>query len=209
VIESERTALKEWAVMVDALGAGDIIAMVRKGGIRDRTSAGAGFALRHDRFLFYPTRFHQSTDQLSDALISRLAQSHAAMEPQGYVRIEYLAQAAGSFTIADFDRLALAQHELGLSRHALQSRFSYRTPGVTLAALRVQRLRHPIVVPEIRRYEGCVSWLELDDAIPCNVGDLAPVISDHEFDERLASLQQLLSGQTTLSRLASRLSLSR
>ena len=193
-MKTERTALKEWAVMVDALGCGDIIAIVRKGGIRDRD----GFSLRHDRFVFYPTRFHQSTNQLSEHLVSRLARSHAAMAPSGYVRIEYVAHAAMCFTVTDLGRLALVRQELGLSLPALESRFFYRRPGVTLSALRVERLLKPVIVPEIRRYAGCVSWLELDDEIPCDIDDVAPVMSEPEFQERLQALVPALCGEDAI-----------
>ena len=189
-MQTERTALKEWAVMVDALGRGDIIAIVRKGGIRDQH--GGGFSLRHSRFVFYPTRFHQSTDQLSESLVARLGPSHEAMEPSGQVRIEYVARAAFSFTVTELPRLALVRQELGLSLSALESRFLYRQPGVTLSALRVERLRQPVVVPELRRYGGCVSWLELDDEI--DLGDVAPVIGEREFQERLSALVPALCG---------------
>jgi len=191
-MKTERTALKEWAVMVDALGCGDIIAIVRKGGIRDQH--GGGFSLRHGRFVLYPTRFHQSNDQLSASLVARLGRSHAAMEPSGQVRIEYVAHAAICFTVTEFPRLALVQHELGLSLAALESRFFYRRPGVTLSALRVERLRQPVVIPELRRYGGCVSWLELDDEIPCDVDDVAPVMGEPEFQERLSALVPMLCG---------------
>src|SRR5579872_5547652 len=143
--------------MVDALAAGDIICIVRKGGIRDRN----GFALRHDRFVLYPTRFHQSTDLLARQLVPHVERSHQGMAADGHVRIEYIAQVAVSVAVTDVAHLAPVQHELGLSLSAVHSRFFYREPGLTLAALRVGRLRTPIVVPELRRYAGCVSWLEL------------------------------------------------
>ncbi len=174
--------------MVDALGAGDIICIVRKGGIRDRH----GFTLRHDRFVFYPTRFHQSTDLLAEHLVPGVSRSHDAMEAEGYVRIEYLAHAVTTYAITDLSHLSLVRQELGLSMSALQSRFFYREPGLTLAALRVERLRNPVVVPEIRRYAGCVSWLELDADIPCDTDDVTPVIAEPEFQERLEALAPLL-----------------
>jgi len=185
-MNTERTALKEWAVMVDALGCGDIIGIVRAGGIRDKVDG--TFQLRHSRFVFYPTRFHASVDQLSDPLAARLTQSHAAMEPSGHVRIEYVAHEAISFPVTEFPRLALVRHELGLSLPALERRFYYREPGVLVAALRVERLRTPIIVPDLRRYGGCVSWLELDDEIPVDIDDVAPVVSEREFHERLNAL---------------------
>ena len=186
---TERTALKEWAVMVDALGCGDIIGIVRKGGIRDQRG---GFSMRQNRFVFYPTRFHQAIEQLSDPLVSRLQRSHAAMAPAGFVRIEYVAQPAISWSVSDFRRLALARHELGLSESALLSRFNYREPGAEFIALRVERLLNPVVIPTVRRYAGCVSWLELDEDVACDTGDVAPVMSEGEFQERLFALVPLL-----------------
>jgi hypothetical protein len=186
---TERTALKEWAVMVDALGCGDIIGIVRKGGIRDQRG---GFHMRHSRFLFYPTRFHQSVDQLSERFVPRLSRSHAAMAPSGLVRIEYVAQPAISWSVSDFRRLAAARHELGLSESALQSRFNYREPGAEFIALRVERLIKPVVIPDARRYAGCVSWLELDEPIACDAGDVAPVMSESEFQDRLFALVPVL-----------------
>jgi hypothetical protein len=44
----------------------------------------------------------------------------------------------------------------------------------------------------LRRYGGCVSWLELDDEIPCDTSDVAPVMSETEFQERLSALVPLL-----------------
>jgi hypothetical protein len=193
-MKTERTALKEWAVMVDALGCGDIIAIVRKGGIRDRH----GFSLRHGRFVFYPTRFHQSTGLLTERLVSRLSRSHAGMEPTGHVRIEYVAHAAISFTVTEVARLAIVHDEIGLSLSAVHSRFFYREPGLTLSALRVERLKKPVIVPELRRYGGCVSWLELDDEIQCDIDDVAPVMSGSEFQERLQALVPALAGDDVM-----------
>jgi hypothetical protein len=187
-VTTERTALKEWAVMVDALGAGDIICIVRKGGIRDHR----GFSLRHDRFVFYPTRFHQSTDLLAESLVPHVERSHEGMAPDGHVRIEYVAHAVRTLALTELAQLEPVRHEVGLSREALEARFFYREPGLTLAALRIARLRNPVVVPELRRYGGCVSWLELDDEIPCDVDDATPVVPESEFQERLHALAPLM-----------------
>ncbi len=186
---TEKTALKEWAVMIDALGCGDIIGIVRKGGIRDQRG---GFHMRHSRFLLYPTRFHQSVDQLSERFVPRLARSHAGMAPAGLVRIEYVAQPAISWSVSDLRRLIAARHELGLSESALQSRFNYREPGAEFIALRIERLLQPVVIPEVRRYAGCVSWLELDESIACDTRDVAPIMSEAEFQDRLYALVPVL-----------------
>ena len=73
--DTERTALKEWAVLVDAMARGEIIAMVRKGGIREQR---AGFSVRHDRFLFYPTWCPEKSAELGLRFQARLEEQKKA-----------------------------------------------------------------------------------------------------------------------------------
>ena len=49
--KNSNIGLKEWAVTSDALGRGDQILMLRKGGIRED---GRHFKIEHDSFLLYP-----------------------------------------------------------------------------------------------------------------------------------------------------------
>src|SRR4051812_31992000 len=90
--DTERTALKEWAVLVDAMAGGEIIAMVRKGGIREQR---AGFSVRHDRFVFYPTFFHEKTDELAPRFVDRLSQAESARPEPGVIRIAHVADVVG------------------------------------------------------------------------------------------------------------------
>ena len=53
--------LKEWSVIVEALGRGDQILLLRKGGISEATRR---FTVAHDEFFLYPTQFHQGADML-------------------------------------------------------------------------------------------------------------------------------------------------
>src|SRR5687767_6581714 len=48
------TALKEWSNVVSALGSGEQVILIRKGGIADPS-----FGIEADRFYLYPTYFHQ------------------------------------------------------------------------------------------------------------------------------------------------------
>ena len=54
-----RTAFKEWAIIVDALGRGEQIVILRKGGISEGRG---GFQVTQARFLLFPTLFHQQRD---------------------------------------------------------------------------------------------------------------------------------------------------
>src|SRR5882672_6294384 len=55
-MECVRAAFKEWAIIVDALGGGDQIVILRKGGISEGRG---GFQVDHPEFWLFPTSFHQ------------------------------------------------------------------------------------------------------------------------------------------------------
>jgi hypothetical protein len=188
----ERTALKEWAVLCDAMARGDIIAMVRKGGIREQR---AGFSVRHERFILYPTFFHERDGELAPRFRETLAESHASQPPAGIVRLSLVADVAAVWQVGELEPLRAIESEHGLAWEAVESRFNYRgTPGVQVVAVRASRLPSPVDVPEARRYAGCVSWVELDDDI--DVGASRPVIDDASFDARLARLRSALGEST-------------
>ena len=185
---TERTALKEWAVLVDAMARGDVVAMVRKGGIREQR---AGFQVRHDRFLLYPTYFHEKAAEVAPRFVPTLDAAHARRPPEGIVRLEYVADVAAVWTVSDLDRLRAIEGEHGLAWSAVESRFHYRNrPGVQVVAVRLSRLRGPVDVPEERRYAGCVSWVELSADVP--VTGALPVVQEPEFGRRLAALAKAL-----------------
>jgi hypothetical protein len=188
----ERTALKEWAVLCDAMARGDIIAMVRKGGIRERR---AGFAVRHDRFLLYPTFFHEREGELAPRFRPQLATAHAAQPPARVVRLSLVADVAAGWHVRDLDALRAIESDHGLAWEAVESRFNYRgVPGVWVVAARVSRLRAVTDLPEARRYAGCVSWVELDDDV--DVSGAQPVIDAMTFEARLERMLGALGEAT-------------
>lgn len=184
----ERTALKEWAVLARAMGRGEIIAMVRKGGIREQR---AGFSVRHDRFLLYPTWFHEKAAELQPRFVAALDQAAADRPPPGVIRLELVAEVAAVWRVGSLEPLREIEHEHGLAWPAVESRFRYRDrPGVQVVAVRIARLPRAADIPEIRRYAGCVSWVKLDTEI--DVTDARAVIERATFDERLARLAEVL-----------------
>ncbi|HEY9228083.1 MAG TPA: DUF1802 family protein [Gemmatimonadaceae bacterium] len=186
--EYERTALKEWAVLVDAMARGDIIAMVRKGGIREQR---AGFNVRHDRFVFYPTYFHEKAHELAPRFRQGLAPAEQTRPDEGTIRIAHVADVVGLWTVTELERLRAIEAEHGLAWSAVESRFHYRdNPVVQVVAVRVSTLREPVVVPELRRYQGCVSWVALED--PVAIEGSAPVLSAEIIEKRLETLERAL-----------------
>jgi hypothetical protein len=184
----ERSALKEWAVLCDAMARGDIIAMVRKGGIREQR---AGFAVRHDRFLLYPTFFHAREAELAPRFRETLASADVAQPPSGIVRLSLVADVAAVWHVSDLDALRAIESEHGLAWSAVESRFNYRgVPGVQVVAVRVSRLPSAADLPEVRRYAGCVSWVELDSDV--DVSGASPVLDAARFDERVTRMHAAL-----------------
>ena len=53
------TAFKEWNVVVNALGRGEQVVIMRKGGIDEGEN---GFEIKHKQFWLFPTQFHQQKD---------------------------------------------------------------------------------------------------------------------------------------------------
>ena len=54
--------------MVDALGRGEQIVILRKGGIAEGRG---GFRAEHDRFWLFPTRFHQQSEGVIESARER------------------------------------------------------------------------------------------------------------------------------------------
>ena len=184
----ERSALKEWAVLCDAMARGDIIALVRKGGIREQR---AGFSVRHDRFLLYPTFFHEKAAELAPRFTGALASSHSGRPPAGVVRLALVATVAAVWAVDDLDRMRAIESEHGLAWDAVCSRFHYRQrPGLQVIAVDVARVREAAEVPEIPRYAGCVSWVTLEAG--ADVEHARRVVPSPDFDARLQRLHDAL-----------------
>ena len=187
---AERTALKEWAVLCDALAKGEIVAMVRKGGIREQR---AGFSVRHDRFLLYPTFFHEKRAELQPRFAHRLDASAPARPPDGIIRIAHVAEVVAVWHVTELERLRAIEPMHGLAWAAVVSRFEYRNrPEVRVVAVRVSALPEVHEIPETRRYQGCVSWVALD--VPIDVAGARPVIAEPELEARLAAMTDALGG---------------
>ncbi len=196
--DGERTALKEWVVLIDAIASGEIIAMVRKGGIREQRS---GFSVRHERFLLYPTVFHERPDELSERVRTRIAATRppvpaSGVDPAPAIQISILCEVAAVWAATDLARVLAASDEYGVAPAVATARFNYRNrPGVHVVAVRARRLAEPVDVPEIARYRGCVSWVELDRDI--DVAAAEPVLPAPELSRRVAGLAEILGPALT------------
>ena len=177
---------KEWAVVVDALGQGEQILILRKGGIHE---AGGHFRVDHNQFWLLPTQFHEAAAAVIPAKQQRLRELATGSREQ--IGIEFYGVVDCVMRLdreEKIDRLA--------GRHIwndaiLRERFAFgKERGLYALLTRVYRQPAPISIQWLEGYGGCKSWVEL--AQPVVADNLIPVVSESEFcrqrDQIVASL---------------------
>ena len=187
-----RTAFKEWAIVVDALGRGEQIIILRKGGISEGRN---GFQVEHPRFLLFPTLFHQQRESVTIEVQRRFDEITSGFPPASVVRLEFFADVVAS---RHLDSLSVA--ELLRGQHCwrdavISDRFDFgKSKNIFAIAVRVYRLPLAIEVPMLPNYGGCKSWVELEKDIP-TAGAL-PVLDPQAFDHKLTQFFSALNPVT-------------
>ncbi|GIU88817.1 MAG: hypothetical protein KatS3mg009_3332 [Acidimicrobiia bacterium] len=183
-------ALKEWAVVVHALLAGEQVVDVRKGGLREE---GRHFGLPARRFWLYPTAEHQRAELLKPAYRHwvDLAAASPAGEP---VTVPGWAEVTDVATVTEPEHLAaLDGKEIWtLDYAASRLRWKRRDP-LWVLVLRAYRLDTPLTVEWDPSYGGCTSWVTLA-GLPADPGTRAsqPALSDVAFEGRRKGVRDAL-----------------
>jgi hypothetical protein len=185
-----RTAFKEWAIIVDALGLGEQILILRKGGISEGPG---GFQTDRSAFLLFPTLFHQQRDSVVPVAQKRFDQIVPGFPPAGLLRLGYFAEVTAAVKLNSLsDALALrGQH--AWRDDVISERFDWgRDKSIFALAVRVFQLPQPVELALSPAYSGCKSWVELDRDISIDAG--RPVLSDPAFAAKLERFHTALSG---------------
>lgn len=176
-----RTAFKEWAIVVDALGRGEQILILRKGGISEGRD---GFQVEHPQFLLFPTLFHQQRESVTPDAQVRYDKIAPGLPSPEIVRIEYFAEVAAW---RQLDALSTAEALRGQHcwrDEVIADRFDWgRAKNIFAIAVRVHRLPLPIELPMSPAYGGCKSWVELETDIVTTGAQ--PVLDQTSFDQKL------------------------
>lgn len=191
---SMRTAFKEWAIVVDALGRGEQIVILRKGGISEGRG---GFQVEHPRFLFFPTLYHQQRENVQPHAQARYDEIAPQLPPPEVLRVEFCAEVVAWRAV---ETLAAAERLRGQHiwrDEVIADRFEWgKVKNIFALAVRVGRLPHRIELPMRTSYGGCKSWIELEQDIATE--GARPVLSDNAFAEKLAAFDA--ARQTTASK---------
>lgn len=176
-----RIAFKEWAIVVDALGAGEQILIFRKGGIREGRR---GFQVEHSDFLLYPTWQHQQQDLVLPAWQARYAELISNPLPAAEVRLDYLAQVVSWRRLEAIDVVQRLRGQHILRDEVVAQRFEWgKDKNIFVLAVRVFRIEPPVLVPVLPGYAGCKSWVDLEQDLQVN--DATPVLSKEAFNAKL------------------------
>jgi len=141
---ANHTALKEWSTVIEALGAGRQVILIRKGGIADPK-----FGVEAERFYLYPTFFHNADGHVPEA-----------------IDITHWAEVVRTWRVADVEQLYRLEPLTVIDRANLEERYRFRPDqALHVIAVRTWRLAAPTSVPQKPAYLGCRSWVSLDEEI--------------------------------------------
>jgi len=185
---SSHIAFKEWAVVVDALGQGEQVLILRKGGIREQRGE---FHVDHREFWLFPTQYHEAERSIIPSKRPRL-RDIAAAAPKDAVDIEYYAVADAIVQITGPEALKRLQGRHIWSEQILQERFQFgREPGLHALLTRIYRRPAPERFALRESHGGCKSWVELERALPTE--SLTPVLPDGEYSAQRKEMLEMLS----------------
>ncbi|HEX7192797.1 MAG TPA: DUF1802 family protein [Thermoanaerobaculia bacterium] len=163
------TALKEWSNVIDALGRGEQVILIRKGGIADPK-----FGVEAERFYLYPTFFHQQQS-----------------EPEA-VTITHWCEVVRNWRVYDLESLYRLEPLVVMSRETLETRYRFRPDqALHVIGVRAFALLHPRTIRVQPEYIGCKSWVSVDDEI--DVDGSLPALNESELQDRLSVVSSQLS----------------
>ena len=193
-----RAAFKEWAIVVDALGRGEQIIILRKGGLSEGRG---GFKMEHDRFWLFPTLFHQQCESVIPSAQQRFDEIEPHFPAPGILRLEYFAEAHESTKLQSLAVAhALRGQHVWLDQ-VISERFEWgRDSAIFALVVRVFRLPAPVELTMLPEYGGCKSWIEFDHDIDSR--GAMPVLSNAAFSQKLAQFQSVVKSAENIKKEA-------
>jgi len=153
-------AFKEWEGIVEALGQGAQIILLRKGGIAEGR---AGFQVKHPKFWLFPTRFHQQWEKTKPELRQFTS---ASTEAEKDFTLQYIAEVTDAIYLSSWDSVVRLADAHFWGEEILKDRFGYderpgMQAGLHLLIVRVSKINLPHRLKASPEFEGCKSWIDV------------------------------------------------
>jgi hypothetical protein len=190
-------AFKEWHVIVEALGTGEQILILRKGGIAEDDG---GFAVKAGKFWLFPTHFHEQlakTKPAAQKFFDRVGGVQPGLRTLGEedsprndssIPLHSLAEVRWQAFLSDWAAVARLNAFHLWSEATIRERFNWaQPPGLHAFAVRVHRLKQPVLLDLTPEMSGCKSWVDVPLDFAAHASE--PVLSDAAFAEKLEALE--------------------
>lgn len=183
------TALKEWSVAVDALAAGEMVLLLRKGGIREHKGR---FSAEAEQVVLLPTFEHQKPNLLKPAYREQVSVVESGWHP-GFIQLVAWAKITNIFLTHDAEAVAALSAFHIWQPELAQERLKWKAKQpLYVLALRAYRFPQPIEMPWEENYGGCRSWATLAKAIEVDEAIAVPAVSDEDYDRQLDAIAHVL-----------------
>jgi hypothetical protein len=179
-------ALKEWAIAIAALRAGELVLLLRKGGIRDPLHP---FASLPQRTALFPTHEHQLPRHLKQASLLTPPDLNAPIAINTWAVITHGFELRTEAEIAALMPFHIWTEEF------ITERLKWRSQQPLQALLlRVYKLPEAVFLGRSPAQSGCRSWIDLDPSI--KIQHAIPALSDQAYQRRLEAIERAMqSGQ--------------
>jgi hypothetical protein len=190
-------ALKEWAIVCQALEEGRQVLLLRKGGIMEYRE---GFQVKHNYFFLYPTFEHQSIESIQLNYAQKLAMMLQEETDHSKVTINSYARAVALKQIKDGSLLSqLHKYHIWNERYVnVRMNYNPKKP-MQVILLRVYKLQNPIEAEVRSEWLGCRSWVHIQSlASKARSTDTRgsldehPVLDDSTFDTIASEIEEIL-----------------
>ncbi|MBI2923240.1 MAG: DUF1802 family protein [Planctomycetes bacterium] len=182
-----KTAFKEWAAVCRSLSRGAATVILRRGGISEK---GGRFQPEFSEFFLFPTRFHQSPEDVAPSARPDLDAANAAAPPEGFLVLTSFARVAAILPVRDKPALARLRPFHPWSDAAALERLRREGPDPLFAlAVRVFNLPAPVTLPMRPAYGGCKSWVTLEADV--SISGAVPALGEPEFARLLARIREV------------------
>lgn len=188
-----RAAFKEWSVVVDALGRGEQIIILRKGGISEGRG---GFRLEHSEFWLFPTLYHQQAEGVIPDVATRFRATPPPPDAETHVNLRFFARVVEAHRLESLSAAERLRGQHVWTDPVIAERFDWGAQQAIFAiAVRIYEARQVTKLPLVPAYGGCKSWIDL--AAELGVEGASPVLSEEAFLDRLTGFRSALEGAPT------------
>lgn len=178
-------AFKEWHLIVEALGSGEQILILRKGGISEGRG---GFQIEAGRFWLFPTSFHQQLEKTKPAAARFASRPSASGNiAANQLELRYFAEITQSTFLTDWTAVSRLDPSHLWTEATVRERFDWSKPtGIHAIIVRVHRLESPLTLRVTPDMSGCKSWIEIPFAFDAQPS--SPVLTEAAFTARCSEL---------------------